>query len=278
MGREPDERAAVVIGHFTAHLATLRQMSLSIAMMLQAGQNPNLEAAVVKDVGTSFEQEIPEVVHALTRRRAAHRLGQPSSSRRSATWSSTRRRFRCAAARAKSCAASSPAGLELAVQPTSRMNEARRTIARRHVHAALHRSRHARAASRPPRRATWPAALWQAARGERSHAAADAGGARRRGRRLERRPRRADGGRPLRGTAALAETMLGRRRSCAEAGLDAPLGPMTVAPVQVDGGSRWPGGRGLRLSGTRDAGAVGRARRARGGGRPTATERRWSRS
>jgi hypothetical protein len=33
--------------------------------MLQAGENPNLEAALVKDVGTGFEQEIPEVVHAL---------------------------------------------------------------------------------------------------------------------------------------------------------------------------------------------------------------------
>ena len=45
--------------------STLRQMSLSVAGMLQAGQNPNLEAAVVKDVGTTFEQSIPEVVHAL---------------------------------------------------------------------------------------------------------------------------------------------------------------------------------------------------------------------
>ena len=64
-GREPGERAAVVIGRLTAHLITLRQMSLSVAGMLQAGQNPNLEAAVVKDVGTGFEQEIPETVHAL---------------------------------------------------------------------------------------------------------------------------------------------------------------------------------------------------------------------
>jgi hypothetical protein len=31
--------------------------------MLQAGLNPNLEAAVVKDLGTTFEQEIPQVVH-----------------------------------------------------------------------------------------------------------------------------------------------------------------------------------------------------------------------
>jgi hypothetical protein len=46
-------------------MATLRQMSLSVAAMLQAGENPNLEAAVVKDVGTVFEQEIPEVAHGL---------------------------------------------------------------------------------------------------------------------------------------------------------------------------------------------------------------------
>jgi alkylation response protein AidB-like acyl-CoA dehydrogenase len=64
-GPNPDERAAVVIGRLVAQLATLRQMSLSVAGMLQAGQNPNLEAAVVKDVGVTFEQEIPEIVHAL---------------------------------------------------------------------------------------------------------------------------------------------------------------------------------------------------------------------
>ncbi len=65
LGAEPGERAAAVVGRLVAHLATLRQMSLSVAGMLQAGKNPNLEAAVVKDVGTGFEQEIPEVVHGL---------------------------------------------------------------------------------------------------------------------------------------------------------------------------------------------------------------------
>ena len=65
VGAEPDARAAVTIGRLVAHLATLRQMSLSVAGMLQAGQNPNLEASVVKDVGTSFEQEIPETIHSL---------------------------------------------------------------------------------------------------------------------------------------------------------------------------------------------------------------------
>ncbi|HEY3065942.1 MAG TPA: acyl-CoA dehydrogenase family protein [Methylomirabilota bacterium] len=64
-GRRPTERGMVALGRLVAHLATLRQMSLSVAGMLQAGENPNLEAALVKDVGTGFEQEIPEVVHAL---------------------------------------------------------------------------------------------------------------------------------------------------------------------------------------------------------------------
>ena len=59
------ERAAVLVGRLTAHLNTLRQMSLSVAAMLQAGKSPNLEASVVKDIGTTFEQEIPELVHAL---------------------------------------------------------------------------------------------------------------------------------------------------------------------------------------------------------------------
>src|SRR5499427_8416443 len=65
VGKEPGERAAATVGRLVAHLTTLRQMSLSVALMLEAGENPNLEAAVVKDVGTTFEQEVPEVVHAL---------------------------------------------------------------------------------------------------------------------------------------------------------------------------------------------------------------------
>ena len=59
VGEEPGERAAVTIGRLVAHLATLRQMSLSVAGMLQAGQNPNLEAAVVKDVGTCSSRRFP---------------------------------------------------------------------------------------------------------------------------------------------------------------------------------------------------------------------------
>ena len=76
VGKEPGERAAVTIGRLVAHLATLRQMSLSVAGMLQAGQNPNLEAAVVKDVGTSVRAGDPRGHPRAPRRRAAARVGQ----------------------------------------------------------------------------------------------------------------------------------------------------------------------------------------------------------
>ena len=65
VGANPDDAGVEAVGRMVASLATLRQMSLSVAGMLQAGENPNLESAVVKDVGTTFEQSIPELAHAL---------------------------------------------------------------------------------------------------------------------------------------------------------------------------------------------------------------------
>ena len=61
LGSEPDDRAANEIGRFVAHLATLRRMSTSVAGMLHRGQQLLVEAALVKDIGTTFEREIPEV-------------------------------------------------------------------------------------------------------------------------------------------------------------------------------------------------------------------------
>jgi alkylation response protein AidB-like acyl-CoA dehydrogenase len=65
VGAHPDERGTEAVGRMVASLATLRQMSTSVAGMLQAGETVNLEAAAVKDVGTTFEQSIPELAHAL---------------------------------------------------------------------------------------------------------------------------------------------------------------------------------------------------------------------
>jgi alkylation response protein AidB-like acyl-CoA dehydrogenase len=62
VGEEPDERQAEEIGRLVAHLATLRRMSSSIAGRIDRGDDPAIAAALVKDVGTSFEREIPEVV------------------------------------------------------------------------------------------------------------------------------------------------------------------------------------------------------------------------
>jgi alkylation response protein AidB-like acyl-CoA dehydrogenase len=61
LGPQPGDRAANEIGRFVAHLATLRRMSTSIAGMLDRGAQPAVEAALVKDIGTTFEREIPEV-------------------------------------------------------------------------------------------------------------------------------------------------------------------------------------------------------------------------
>ncbi len=65
IGPAPSERAAIALGRLVAHVLTLRRLSRSVAGMLQAGQNPAVQAALVKDVGTSFEQEIPEIARML---------------------------------------------------------------------------------------------------------------------------------------------------------------------------------------------------------------------
>lgn len=58
-GAEPGERVAEGIGREVAHLKALRRMSLSVAGMLQAGRTPEVEAALVKDLGTNWEQALP---------------------------------------------------------------------------------------------------------------------------------------------------------------------------------------------------------------------------
>ena len=56
------QESMATIGKFVARLMVLRQMSLSVASQLQDGKLPVNEASVVKDLGTSFEQELPEAM------------------------------------------------------------------------------------------------------------------------------------------------------------------------------------------------------------------------
>jgi len=65
VGPNPDARQAIEIGRLVAHLAALLRMSTSVAALLDEGRSPNTEAALVKDVGTAFEREVPEVARLL---------------------------------------------------------------------------------------------------------------------------------------------------------------------------------------------------------------------
>ncbi|OKO76420.1 acyl-CoA dehydrogenase [Bradyrhizobium sp. NAS80.1] len=67
-GSKPDARMTEAIGGLVAELHALRRMSVSVAGMLEAGREPVSEAAIVKDLGTLWEQDLPQRV----RRATAH--------------------------------------------------------------------------------------------------------------------------------------------------------------------------------------------------------------
>jgi acyl-CoA dehydrogenase len=59
LGPEPDRRGAEGVGRLVAQLNSLRRMSISVAGKLAAGMEPVLEASIVKDLGTNWEQALP---------------------------------------------------------------------------------------------------------------------------------------------------------------------------------------------------------------------------
>ena len=60
-----DGAAAPALGRQVARLWALRNMSVAIAGMLEDGQDPVRQAALVKDLGNDFEQALPNVVRDL---------------------------------------------------------------------------------------------------------------------------------------------------------------------------------------------------------------------
>ena len=62
LGTDARESSLEALGGLIAQLLSLRQLSLSVAGMIEAGVSPNVEAAIVKDLGTKFEQESVRVV------------------------------------------------------------------------------------------------------------------------------------------------------------------------------------------------------------------------
>ncbi len=77
VGEKPDTREAEGIGRMVAQLHTLRRMSVSVAGMLEAGKEPVLEASIVKDVGTLWEQALPARARELAARAARESANNP---------------------------------------------------------------------------------------------------------------------------------------------------------------------------------------------------------
>jgi len=62
---DPDPAVATLIGELAAEMWTLRQLSMSTAAKLAAGEDPMVEASVVKELGNAFEQDMPRRVQAI---------------------------------------------------------------------------------------------------------------------------------------------------------------------------------------------------------------------
>jgi alkylation response protein AidB-like acyl-CoA dehydrogenase len=66
LGPKPDTRGSEGVGRLVAQLHTMRRMSVSVAGMLEAGKEPVVEASIVKDIGTLWEQDLPSKVRTLS--------------------------------------------------------------------------------------------------------------------------------------------------------------------------------------------------------------------
>ena len=76
IGPEPDNRAAEGLGRLMAQMFTMRRMSISVAGMLSAGKEPVLEASLVKDLGTIWEQKLPALARDLAAGLPFDRVGR----------------------------------------------------------------------------------------------------------------------------------------------------------------------------------------------------------
>jgi 3-oxocholest-4-en-26-oyl-CoA dehydrogenase alpha subunit len=64
-GATLDERARALLGEATARWWGLRQLSLSVARQIDRGEAPSVESALVKEMGTRFEQDVLAAVQGL---------------------------------------------------------------------------------------------------------------------------------------------------------------------------------------------------------------------
>ena len=60
--RGPGHGQVETVGRLATHLCALRNLSVAVTARLAAGESPVVTAALVKDIGTGFEQLIPSVI------------------------------------------------------------------------------------------------------------------------------------------------------------------------------------------------------------------------
>ena len=72
-----DDHTAAAVGNLVARLISLRQLSVSVARALSGGRSPVNEAALVKDLGTRFEQESADLAADLLSYVDADGAGRP---------------------------------------------------------------------------------------------------------------------------------------------------------------------------------------------------------
>ena len=56
------EATVTLAGRLTSELATLRALSIAVTARLVAGESPVVEASLIKDLGTAFEQSVPMLI------------------------------------------------------------------------------------------------------------------------------------------------------------------------------------------------------------------------
>jgi alkylation response protein AidB-like acyl-CoA dehydrogenase len=62
-----DPACRLALGRLVARMAILRQMSLGVASQLARGEDPSVTAAMVKTLGTAFENDVVDTIRALCR-------------------------------------------------------------------------------------------------------------------------------------------------------------------------------------------------------------------
>ncbi len=77
---ERDAATASTVGHLMSQVVSLRQMSISVAHTLTAGGDAATQAALVKDLGTRFEQNSVDIVGGLLERADVPTFVEPALS------------------------------------------------------------------------------------------------------------------------------------------------------------------------------------------------------